>query len=433
MIPKGERSIRNIPVPPNHRRPPVAAPPPEVEEDEQYEDILDEPVLPRKKIFRMKKNWFFWVALAVLVVCIIGGIALSVVFAGATVEVTPHSAVVAVPATMPAALNPQAGTLPYQVVSTSRTASTTVKATGSSQVSTTASGQITIYNNYSTAAQPLIAKTRFEAPNGNIYRIKNAITVPGAKAAADGSLTPGTVTATVYADAAGSTYNLGQAQLTIPGFKGDPRFTKFYAQTTGITGGFVGQQASISPADLTTAQTALKQGLQNALQNAAATQIPKEFLPIASTLAISYADIVQTPVDGGMVILSQTASATVDTVRATDLATAIAVQEVPGYKGEPVTFADTSAIIIAVAGGSDPSQPTIQLALSGSPKLVWQFDPATLTAALVGKKKGDFEQIVKSFAPAIQCDKDTPCTASIRPFWGSTFPSNPAKIKVVTQ
>ncbi len=422
MIPKGERSIRNIPIP-SHRR--ALA--------QREEEDFAEPVLPRKKRTSMNKNWFFWAAVGVLAVCAIGGILIATLFAGATVSVTPRTAAIAVPVTMLASSNAPVGTLPYQVVSTSRTASTTVAASGSSQVSKAASGVITIYNAYGTSAQTLIANTRFEAPDGKIYRIRIAVVVPGAKAAADGTLTPGTVSATAYADQPGADYNRGQTQFTIPGFKGDPRYNKFYAETAAMTGGFVGMQAAVAPADLTAAQNALTQGLQNALQDAASFQLPKDFLPISGTLAISYGDLIQTPGANNMVTLSQTGTASADIVRTSDLAAAVAKQKIDGYSGEAVDFVDTSAITVGLAGSSTPAEGSLELVLSGSPTLVWQFDPNALKAALVGKDKGAFEQIVTSFAPAITCSKDTPCSASIRPFWSGTFPSNPAKITIVTK
>jgi hypothetical protein len=433
MIPKGERSIRNIPMPPHHRRAPAQRDAPSDYQEPVDEEDFEEPVLPHKKRMHMNGGWFFWIAIGVLAVCATGGILLSTFFAGATVSVTPRTAVVSVPATMLAAANAPVGTLPYQVVSTSRAASTTVTASGSSQVSKAASGIITVYNAYSTNAQPLITNTRFEAPDGKIYRIKSAIVVPGAKAAADGTLTPGTVSVTAYADQPGTEYNRGQTQFTIPGFQGDPRYSKFYAQTAAMTGGFVGMQATVAPADLTAAQNALKQGLQNALQGITSSQLPKDFLPITGTLAISYGDIAQTPGDNNTVTFSQTATASIDVIHASDLAAAIAKQKVDGYNGEAVGFADSSVITIGLAGSSTPAQGNLELALSGSPTLVWQFDPNALKAALVGKDKGGFEQIVTSFAPAITCSKDTPCSASIRPFWSGTFPSNPAKITIVTK
>jgi hypothetical protein len=421
--PHGDRSIRNIPVPATHRRPA-----PSVDRDSYEEDFTAQVHLPPKR----RSRWFMWAALIVVAVCVGIGILLSTLFAGATVHVTPRTAAVTPPATLVAAANAPAGTLSYQVVTTSRTASTTVKATGSEQVSNSASGVITIYNGYSVASQPLINNTRFAASDGKIYRIHTAVTVPGATKNADGSLTPGTVSVTAYADKPGADYNRGSTQFTIPGFQGDPRYTKFYAQTAGMTGGLVGAQPAVAASDLASAQGALKSGLQGALDNAATTQIPKEFLAIPGTLAISYNDVIRAPNADGTVTLSQTASASADIVRANDLATAIAKQTVQDYKGEAVGFVDPSQVAIALVASSTAAQGILHLQLSGSPTLVWQFDPATLKQALLGKNKSQFESIVQSLAPAIQCTKDTPCSASIRPFWMSSFPSNPDKITIQT-
>lgn len=422
--PRGDRSIRNIPVPANHRR--VIEP---AGRDTYEEDFTSVPPLPKKK----RNRWFLWSAVAVVVICALGGILLSTIFAGATVSVSPRTQSVTPPASITAMTNASAGTLAYQVVTTSRTASTTVKATGTEQVSQSASGVITIYNDYSTAAQPLVVNTRFEAPNGNIYRIHTAVTVPGATQNADGSLTPGTISVTAYAAEPGASYNLGQTQFTIPGFKNDPQYTKFYAQAAAMTGGLVGPEPAVAPADLASAEQAMKSGLDSALQTAAATQIPKEFLAIPGTLAITYDDVARTPNADGTVTLSQTAIASADTVRADDLAAAIAKQTVQGYNGEAVGFVDPTQIAIALASSSSATSGVLQLQLSGSPTLVWQFDPSTLKQALLGKPKSQFETILQSFSPAIQCTATTPCKASIRPFWISNFPSNPNKISVVTE
>ena len=390
------------------------------------EDFSNNAPQQSRKRRRFVGSRFFWILIGVVVICAIIGLAMSTLFAGATVTVTPRSAVVTAPATMQAQVNAPAGTLPYQVITSSRTASTSVPATGTKQVSLAASGMMTIYNT-SAASQDLVATTRFAAPDGKIYRIHTAVTIPAAKAGA-----PGTATAMVYADKPGADYNRAAAtQFTIPGFQGTPKYTQFYAQASSISGGLIGAQPAVAQTDLATAEQALKQGLSNAMNTMVQTQVPKAYIAVPGTLTVAYDDIVQTPGPSGTAILSQTANATADVIGAQDLASAIAKQTVQGYAGEAVTFADQTQISIALAASSSTSGP-ITLKLSGSPKLVWQFDPNALQQALVGKPKSQFETILKSFAPAISCSSDTPCKASIRPFWSSTFPSTAAKISVVT-
>lgn len=435
MRPKGDRSIRNIPVPAGHKpvraQAPLSQPEEEIEQPMYEEDFSNPPPRhPRRRGFFGSR--FFWFLVAIIVVCAVIGLLMSTLFAGASVSVTPRSATVTAPASMQAQINAPVGTLPYQVVNSSRTASTTVPATGTKQVSLSASGVGTIYNAFSIASQDLVATTRFEAPDGKIYRIHSNVIVPGAKKAADGSLMPGSVSATLYADKPGADYNRPAAtQFTIPGFKGDPKYTKFYASAPVMSGGLVGAQPAVASADLANAQQALKTGLSNAMNNMIATQVPKEFIAVPGTLNVAYNDIVQSPGPNGTAVLSQTANATADVVGAQDLASAIARQTVQGYAGEAVNFADPTQISVALASTSG-STGVITLKLSGNPKLVWQFDPNALQQALVGKPKAQFETILKQFAPAITCSSDTPCKASIRPFWTSSFPSTPAKISVVT-
>jgi len=433
MTPRGDRSIRNIPVPKGHR--PITDPshqevplsPAHFEKPEQpmyEEDFSNTPPQRRRRGFFGSR--FFWVLVAVVVICAAIGLLMSTLFAGASVTVTPRSATVTAPASIQAQVNAPAGSLPYQVITTSRTASTSVPATGTKQVSLSASGVATIFNT-TAASQDLVATTRFEAPDGKIYRIHANVTVPAAKAGA-----PGTVTATVYADKPGAEYNRTAAtQFTVPGFKGTPKYTQFYAQAQSIGGGLVGMQPAVAATDLAAAQQALKQGLGDSMNTMMQTQVPKEFIAVPGTLNIVYQDIIQTPGASGMAVLSQSATASADVLKSADLAAAIARQTVQGYNGEAVDFADPTQISIALAASSSTSGP-ISLKLSGSPKLVWQFDPNALEQALVGKPKAQFETILKSFAPAITCSTDTPCKASIRPFWSSTFPSYPDKISVVT-
>lgn len=434
---RGDKSILNIPVPKGHKplrsSVPTEAP---LEESNQTmyeeEDYNNQPPRRSRRKTGFFGSRFFWILTTVVGVCAAIGLLMSTLFAGATITVTPRTATVTAPATLQAQVNAPAGTLPYQVVNATRTASTSVPATGTKQVSLYASGIMTIYNAFSTANQDLVAKTRFEAPDGKMYRIHSNVTVPGAKKAADGTLTPGTVTVTVYADKPGADYNRpALTKFTIPGFKGDAKYTKFYAQAPTISGGLVGVQPAVAPADLTSAEEALKQGLSNAMNDMLQTQVPKEYLAIPGTLTVTYNDIVQTPSTGGTATLSQTANATADIVSVQDLAAAIAKQTVQGYAGEAVTFADRTQITVSLAASSSASG-IITLKLSGSPKLVWQFDPVALQQALGGRPKAQFESILKSFAPAITCSDATPCKASVRPFWSSTFPTDILKIKVLT-
>ena len=400
-MPNQDRSIRNITVRHKHERPAAPAPRPSLR--------------PRR---RSRRLW--WVALGVVVIAAALGLLLSAVFAGATVTVTPRTADVTLPSTILAQLNAPVGVLSYQTLSVTESATTTVPAKGTEQVQKQASGVITISNAFSAASQRLIANTRFQAPDGKIYRIHDSVVVPGMTGGK-----PGTVSATAYADSPGADYNRsGDTTYTIPGFKGDPRYGKITAASGPMQGGFVGQEPAVAESDLAAAQTQLEQQLDASARAALTANVPDGYEILGGGVGVTFGDLGQTPAGSDSAALSQSATGVAAIVRINDLAAAIAKQTVTGYQGEAVTFADPSAVSVS-AGTSTGQGGALQLQLSGQATLVWVFDPNAVKAALVGKQKSDFETIIKSFEPAIAA-----ADAGIRPFWAATFPTDPGKITV---
>ena len=416
MTPRGERSIRDIPVSSSgHRR---------NSPQERFEEDIP---LPRR---RKGSRRFLWITLGVVGVCVIAGLLLATLFEGATVTITPKMQSVTPPANLVALPNAQGNSLGYQTITLAQSATTTVNASGTSHVSKAASGVITISNTFSTAAQPLVTNTRFAASDGKIYRIHAPITIPGAKKNTNGSLTAGTITTTVYADAAGPDYNRsGATTFTIPGFKGDAKYTKITAQATAgaIQGGFVGEQPSISDTDMKAAQASLQKTLDASLRGSVSTQIPTGFMPIQGSLAVTYSDISQSKGEGSSVTLSQTANASMAMVESKSLAGVLAKLLVSGYGGEAVDFASPNPLILQVSTSTaNVNTGPLNLLLQGNPILVWQFDKQALATALLGKEKKEFESVISTFSPAIEKAK-----ASVRPFWKQTFPADEAKLGIV--
>ncbi|MBP9711201.1 MAG: hypothetical protein KBD50_03010 [Candidatus Pacebacteria bacterium] len=416
MVPRDDRSIRNIPVPATHHKRA-----PQSYEDEQQSPAprgeYRQPPRPRGK----GKRRLLILGVAIVIICAVGGLLLSTLFAGATITVYPREAQVAVPASLSAQPNAPIGTLSYEVMTVTRSASTTVQATGSKNVSRAASGTVTIYNSFGTETQRLIANTRFEAPDGKIYRVRDSVVVPGMK-----GTTPGTATVTVFADSAGASYNRSEkTRFTVPGFKGDPRYEKFYAETSSIVGGYVGPEPTVAAADLTKAREALQQGLAQAAQTSLGSQIPTGYLPVPGTLQVTYSEISQAPGQESTAILGQSATMSAAIVSQEMLASVIAKQTVQDYQGEPVMIKDPSSVIMSVASSTQLSAGRITIDLQGSPTLVWRYDSEKLVTSLLGKNKGEFESIIESFAPAIMRAE-----AKLRPFWDTSFPSEREKVKI---
>jgi hypothetical protein len=103
--------------------------------------------------------------------------------------------------------------IPFEIVRITRDDGRVVAASEETDVQKKASGRIVIYNNHNSSPQRLVKNTRFETPEGLIYRINESVTVPGAKIEG-GEKVPGSVEAEVMADIPGQKYNIGLTDFT---------------------------------------------------------------------------------------------------------------------------------------------------------------------------------------------------------------------------
>ena len=110
-------------------------------------------------------------------------------------------------------------------------------ASGKKYAEKKATGEVVIYNNFSSSPQTLVATTRLVSSDGKIYRLNNSITVPGAEAPG-GKITPSSIRASISADKPGEAYNLSPGvKFRIPGFEGSPKYDGFYAELNEPLGG----------------------------------------------------------------------------------------------------------------------------------------------------------------------------------------------------
>ena len=152
-----------------------------------------------------------------------------------------------------------------------------------------ASGQIMVYNAFSPSPQIFVEKTRFENPDGKIYRIAKSITVPGVTKE-NGKSIPGSVETTVYADQPGEKYNIDFSDFTVPGFKNSPRYEKFFARSkTPMTGGGAVKIPVVNEKDREELNLSLENSLKERLLKKAYAQKPEEWILYDGAFEISFA------------------------------------------------------------------------------------------------------------------------------------------------
>ncbi len=444
IVPPERRSIRNIPVPnrgnrssdpmTDVRRTAATAPvmhreqsdvPIEIREWEKksepsYDHYNNGGNSSSPSPFQSKKC--IWISSALALVIVV--IAVVSLFSGATVTITAKGENASSAETFTASRDTAVPGVEYQIVKISKDLGKSVPASGQEQVERKASGQITIYNNFNATEQRLIKNTRFQTPEGLIYRINESVVVPGKKDAT----TPGSVTVTVFADEAGEKHNIGLKDFSIPGFKGDPKFTSIVARSKSeMIGGFIGTVKKVSEADKATASSELDSSITSMLKTEILAQVPADFVLYPDAMFFEYESLDQTGGDANSVELNRRGTLTGVMIQKSVLAEFLAstlVQNIP-KTGIRIANIETLPFIMTNKQTFNPNTSTsFGFTISGPVKFVSVIDTEKIALDLVGKSRSGFTAVLESY-PGILYGKE-----KVSPFWKRSFPTKTKDISI---
>jgi hypothetical protein len=323
-----------------------------------------------------------------------------------------------------------AGTMMFHFISLTDEKTKEVPATTVQKVEKKASGQVVIFNAYSKDSQRLIKNTRLESVDHKIYRIDQSVVVPGVKIVA-GKSVPGSVEALVYADAPGAEYNIGAGDFTIPGFKGDPRFTKFTAHSkpdSPISGGFTGTVNVPTDVDVKNAQDELKLALKPAAIEKARALIPADMTFFPGSIVLKFEEVPQEYSQSDTSKVSVKATVSVFFFDTALLTQKIASSALTDYQGNPVTVSNMLGLSFAFVDPVDnvvlADIPQVRFHILGDPVFVGKIDEQKIKLSLAGKAKKDFAKIIIGEQNIGKAD------ATVRPMWKSDFPQELSKIAI---
>jgi len=319
----------------------------------------------------------------------------------------------------------------FEVMRLDAEESSPVTATGVAKGGQKASGKIIIYNNYSSVPQKLIATTRFETKDGKTYRIPLAVVVPGM----------GSVETIVYADAPGENYNIGLAEFTVPGLKGNPRYEKVYAKSkTEMTGGSSGNARIVRQEDIASAKSEASAQIKKKLTEAFLKQKPDGYLLYDGAIKIEYVDNSGNPkagdiVSGGTSLFYKTKGSAVGYLLKKDSLSKALVKsnakKLTGKvdEGDDVGVDNLEALKMELVSADLPVKADSQIKeiavnISGNAHFVWNLDAIKLAGVLAGQKIKDYSAVLSGY-PNIK-----KASAVSKPSWWYKLPSNPSKIKI---
>ncbi|MCR4260774.1 MAG: hypothetical protein NUV96_00300 [Candidatus Colwellbacteria bacterium] len=242
-----------------------------LDEDDEKEVALGKYRAPREDMSKGKKRLVWAISILVGVGLIVGAmIFLPKVGVALTLDKIEHGYIGSLrvsPSVEESSVNENTLNLRGVIFSSEKNITDKYVANGTDSVGRKAKGSITIYNNFGTESQSLVAKTRFVTPDGKIYRLDKEVVVPGATK--EGSkLIASSVEATITADQPGEEYNIGPvSKWRIPGFQGSPKYNGFYGESKGsMTGGSFGETKVPTDDDIKNAKADLQARLKTALE-----------------------------------------------------------------------------------------------------------------------------------------------------------------------
>ena len=295
-------------------------------------------------------------------------------------------------------------TIPAKIVDFDEEFSKNFDSSGSKSVSNKkATGKISIYNEFSSSPQVLIATTRFLSDDQKLFRLVQGVTVPGTTKVGN-ETKPGVVEAEIVADEAGDQYNIGPTKFSIPGFQssGNEKYTKIYAQSSSaLTGGGNGSSSAktITEKDINDAKDKYSLEINKLMKDKITSSVDSNMVVLDDAISV----------DEPVFLVSNAVGDVADSfeikIKAKGHALIFAeadMKKIASYivskSGNGKTNIDNSTVIV------DYSKPTLDFRLGtltvkihASNVIQPEIDLENLKREILGKNSAELEEYLKSY------------------------------------
>ncbi|MFA6495310.1 MAG: hypothetical protein WC246_03310 [Candidatus Paceibacterota bacterium] len=280
-----------------------------------------------------------------------------------------------------------------------------------------ARGNIVIVNLSNPAPQKLVATTRFQAPDGKIVRLIDAVTIPGVTGSG-----PATTTASVVADQPGPAYNIGPIdKLTIPGFAGTSKFDIYYGQIkTPLASG-----PYPTSDDIAKARSQSEQKFQEVLISALAANVGDSLAVVdGATRLTTTTERIDTTLDAnGQFSVYIEGSLQALVFRRTDVPQVLASMA-SGKLDDPSSYDATNETLAYRPAQTDWKKGVMTLPLDYATTFAHRMDAGAIMRGIAGKGEIDLKTYILSI-PGVE-----KVTVLFWPFWVSSAPKNVDRIHV---
>ncbi|MDP3057098.1 MAG: hypothetical protein Q8N37_01070 [bacterium] len=293
-------------------------------------------------------------------------------------------------------------------------------ATGKKQITSNATGTVTIYNEWSSFPQKLVENTRLSTTDGKIFKITDSVTVPGFIRDEAGSDVPGKIDVPIVASESGPDYNIEPADFTIPGFKGTAKYIKIYAKSvTATSGGASGFTTVISADDFKKAKDFLEEEAKKDIVSQLNDKKPSDLTMIDQAISVKSGELISPlsidqPANKFKASLKISAIAFLFNLNDVKEIAKSILKEINEEKKNFVLIDNGLEYGDALIIGSD----TIKLSAQSHANAFNLINESEMRAKIVGKSKEELEEYVKNNYPDIN-----KVSVNLWPFWVKKIPS----------
>jgi hypothetical protein len=323
-------------------------------------------------------------------------------------------------------------TINFEIMITSDKKLKNMTLTDSKNVSTKAEGSITLYNEFSTKSQKIVAGTFLSDNNGKAYKTNKVVTIPGYKTDKNKKIIPGQISADITAFLPGDAYNGTPSDFHVNSFKNTTKYLKIYGKLkTPLTGGAVGLIYTLNDSDKNMinilAQTTLKDDFLGQVKSL----VPPGYILYPNALSYSYKieDNISSKTPNTDVEIDETLSVVL--LKEKSLVDNIIKISLPSIKSDEVKEIKISDLNNLVFNFTNKDQlitkdmTTLYFSFSGDINAIWSPDVELLKTKLIGINKNDVPSVFRQ-DPGIAS-----ALLKIFPPWQKYIPDDISKINVI--
>ena len=321
--------------------------------------------------------------------------------------------------------------IPGQLFKINKSAVDEFNATAEKDAVQKSRGTLTIYNEYGTSPQPLVATTRFEfiqedKVSGFVFRTLQSVIVPGMKVE-NGIITPGKISVEVIADKAGQAYNIPAGSFGIVAWreKGDTaRYEKIYGKSSEpMHGGILGKAKVVSEFDYNNAKDQLTAKVKNEINESLKSQSASLELPPGIETKIDSAESTA-GIDDAADTFTVTVEGSIVTIgyKKEDLMALVTqyVDRTKDLMAVPEKL-ELSYTDVAINSADNTLRITVNISGNGYAKI----DKEDVIGNLAGKNEAQIKDYLGSI------NNIDSAKVVLSPFWVKKIPRNPQRVDIL--